>query len=335
MPSSEVESYCPSCPRPRIGRMIKRLGVRHTKRAGVFLDILADISMNHSDRCRSFSFKPRCRVLVVLAGMATFLLIASPVRASGGPENVLLVVNPTSPDSLCIANHYAALRHIPPGNFFFLDWDAKQENTDIETFREKILLPVLRVAKMSVPGRQIDYIVYSSGFPWGIRIDEDIKRFKAALEKREEGKEGKSVTKSPMWTTFTPLASINGLTYLWEWVAGNRPYVDPHSNWYARTGAAEQANEPTLAFSSSTAFGPHGEIENGRGCHYMLSMMLGVTSRAGQFAGRGARIPGPQRRGRRHASPRDHLLRAERRHSLQGPPGRISGRGEEAESPGR
>ena len=114
----------------------------------------------------------------------------APGGATGGPENVLLVVNPRSPDSLCIANHYAKLRHIPPNNFFFLDWDPKQDNTDVDTFREKILLPVLRVRRnCAIPGRQIDYVVYSSDFPWGIRIDEDIKKFKAALEKA--GRAGK------------------------------------------------------------------------------------------------------------------------------------------------
>ena len=94
---------------------------------------------------------------------------------------------------MCIANHYAELRHIPSSNFLFLDWDPKQETTDVDTFRDKILLPVLRAAKhpiagLQIPGRQIDYVVYSSDFPWGIRIDDDLKRFKDLLEKQEKGK---------------------------------------------------------------------------------------------------------------------------------------------------
>ena len=58
-------------------------------------------------------------------------------------------------------------------------------------------------------------------------------------------------------------------------------YVHPQGNWYARTGAPEQDNEPTLGFSSTVSFGPHGERGTGPGRHYMLSMMLGVTSGRG------------------------------------------------------
>ncbi|MEI8372906.1 MAG: TIGR03790 family protein [Planctomycetota bacterium] len=225
--------------------------------------------------------KPVFRLLAALAGLTISLVALNQARATGGPENVLLVVNPRSPDSLCIANHYAELRHIPSSNFLFLDWDPTQENTDVDTFREKILIPVLRAAKLPIRGRQIDYVVYSSDFPWGIRIDEDIKKFKAVLEKQEQGKEEKSVTKSPMWTTFTPVASINGLTYLWEMMMTSNFYVHPQSNWYARTGVPEQAKEPTLGFSSATAYGPHGEAGTVPGRHYLLSMMLAVTAGRG------------------------------------------------------
>ncbi len=225
--------------------------------------------------------KPVFRLLAALAGLTISLVALNQALATGGPENVLLVVNLRSPDSLCIANHYAELRHIPPSNFLFLDWDPKQENTDVDTFREKILIPVLRAAKLPIRGRQIDYVVYSSDFPWGIRIDEDIKKSKAVLEKQEQGKEEKSVLHSPMWTTFTPVASINGLTYLWEMMMTSNFYVHPQSNWYARTGAPEQAKEPTLGFSSATAYGPHGEAGTVPGRHYLLSMMLAVTSGRG------------------------------------------------------
>jgi hypothetical protein len=169
---------------------------------------------------------------------------------------------------------------------FFLDWDPKQENTDIETFREKILNPVLVAAKLPnrgqpIAGRQIDYVVYSSDFPWGIRIDEDIKKVKALLEKQEQGTAGKAITKSPIWTTFTPVASLNGLTYLWQPVLRKDFYFQPQCNWYARTGAAEQKAAPTLGFSSATGYGPHGEADGARGRPYLLSMMLAVTSGRG------------------------------------------------------
>jgi hypothetical protein len=230
------------------------------------------------------SFQPQsvARLLAVLAGFTVPHAAADRVWATGGPESVLLVVNPRSADSLTIANHYAELRHIPPNNFLFLDWDPKQENTDVDIFREKILRPVIQAAKLPMPGRQIDYVVYSSGFPWGVRIDEDIKKFKAVLDKQEQGKEEKSATGHSGWLTYiTPVASLNGLTYLWEPVLTSNFYVHPQCNWYARTGSPEQAKQPTLTFSSATAFGPHGELENGSGRHYLLSMLLAVTSGRG------------------------------------------------------
>ena len=246
--------------------------------------------MNYVSHCRSLHPQPLFRSVAVLAGFVVSLVAASGAQAASGPENVLLVINKQSQDSLCIANHYAELRHIPPNNLVFLDWDPKQENTDVHTFREKILLPVLRIAKLRIPGRQIDYVVYSSDFPWGIRIDEDIKKFKALLEKQDQAKkeedpakkEEKPAAKPAAWTTYTtPVASINGLTYLWEPVLAGSFYVHPQCNWYARTGAPEQAKEPTLEFSSATGYGPHGETGAAPGRHYLLSMMLAVTAGRG------------------------------------------------------
>jgi hypothetical protein len=215
-----------------------------------------------------------------------FLGSAAQAYATGGPENVLLVINPRSPDSLCIANHYAKLRHIPPDNLLYLDWDPKQESTDVETFRAKILKPVLMAAMLPnhgqpLPGRQIDYVVYSSDFPWGIRIDDDLKKFKAAAEKHEKGKEEKPAAKQSPWTIYTPVASLTGLTYLWQPVISKAFYLNLQVNWYARTGVPEQAKEPTLGFSSAAGYGPHGEAGSGQGRHYLLSMMLAVTAGRG------------------------------------------------------
>jgi len=248
-------------------------------------------------------FRPISWWSVAIVGLTIALSAASQTWASGGPENVLLVVNPLSPDSLCIANHYAKLRQIPPENILFVDWDPKQENTDVDTFRKTILLPVLEFAKRPIRGRQIDYVVYSADFPWGIHIDEDIKKIKAilekqeeALEKQEEGKRGKAIAKSRtesvatghIWTTFTPLASINGLTYLWQPVWSHVFYFDPRANWYAGPRPLDPRKPPkdtketSVSFSSAAGYDREGnEVPAGRGPHYLLSMVLAVTSGRG------------------------------------------------------
>ena len=58
-----------------------------------------------------------------------------------------------------------------------MPWDPKEETTDIATFRQRILKPVMEATRSRRPADQIDYVVYSSDFPWGIRLDEDLKKF--------------------------------------------------------------------------------------------------------------------------------------------------------------
>ena len=103
--------------------------------------------------------------------------------AGGGPENVLLVVNPQSPASLTIANHYVQLRQIPPDNLLFLPWDPKLETTDIDTFRQQILFPCSRRSRTGISADQIDYVVYSSDFPWGITLDSDVRKFSEEMQR--------------------------------------------------------------------------------------------------------------------------------------------------------
>jgi hypothetical protein len=222
---------------------------------------------------------------ILLVGIALFWL-AGQAHAGGGPENVLLVVNPKSPASLTIANHYIQLRHIPASNVFYLPWDPKAETTDIETFRQQILKPVLTVAR-SRPGGQIDYVVYSSDFPWGINLDADVKKFAADAEKMIESgvdKTGQKVeaTRPSLLKVLTPEGSITGLTYLWEPViVGHSGYLNLRNNFYMRRPVPEQKDAATVAFSSSQRFGGRGELSDTRGIQYLLSVMLGVTSGRG------------------------------------------------------
>ena len=66
-------------------------------------------------------------------------------------------------------------------------------------------------------------------------------------------------------------------------------YVNPYCNRYALEGrpdtglgkGPEQARQSSAQFSSFTTFGPNGEVAAEHGRHYLLSMMLGVTSGRG------------------------------------------------------
>ncbi len=224
----------------------------------------------------------------VVAVLLLILLPAVRAVAGGGPENVLLVVNRSSPDSLCIANHYIRLRRIPAGNVLTLPWDPKAAVTDIDTFRDKILRPVVKAIEQRRLGSQIDYVVYSCDFPTGISFDKDVDQFmaaaKAAGEKSqgdEEKKAGSSRTDGKLtWpNVLTKVAAINGLTFLWQPVLAAKPleYAFLKSNTYFRNPGLDK-KEATVAFRATQQYGPAGEMVSSGGRTYLLSMMLGVTS---------------------------------------------------------
>jgi uncharacterized protein (TIGR03790 family) len=243
---------------------------------------------------------------------ASFWLPAEAV-AGGGPENVLLVVNRKSISSLTIANHYIALRKIPLGNVLTLDWDPKADTTDIDAFRERILVPVMKAVEQRRLTAQIDYIIYSSDFPWGINLDKDVEKYMAGkfpYEVYEEKKPGEeSAPPKPQWPNYaSKVGSLNGLTYLLQLVLAGNPllYTDLRANWYMRQDVPEQKDAATVAFQSNLNFGSKGQFlnPNERGRHYVLSMVLGVTVGRGntlkevlQYLERGASADGTHPRG--------------------------------------
>jgi uncharacterized protein (TIGR03790 family) len=125
------------------------------------------------------------------------ILIATPVLAGGGPENVALVVNADVPDSVTVADEYAKLRSIPPCNLIRLSGLPTGPKITVQQFRELILQPVL--AQLTERGlrRQVDYVVYSCGFPFAVDVCADMA-----------GRQFPRIITQP--------ASLTGLTYLYE-----------------------------------------------------------------------------------------------------------------------
>jgi uncharacterized protein (TIGR03790 family) len=224
--------------------------------------------------------------------------------AGGGPENLLLIVNPRSERSLYIANYYAKLRQIPADNLLYLPWDPAADTTDVDTFRKQILSPILRLIHNRRMGDQIDAIVYSSDFPWRISFDADIPKFLADPEADKYLEElnrlaqsqtnkssGKPDEKKPAgkveWSRLLgSAASINGLTYLWQPViARNCAYVTLQSNCYMRLPIAEQRNAESAGFRGNRLYNRQGKVVDSGGRRYFLSMMLGVTAGRGNSLG--------------------------------------------------
>lgn len=160
-------------------------------------------------------FSRRC----LLAALLLFGFSAGPpgtLLAGGGPENVVVVVNADSWASKAVANEFIALRDIPPGNVIYLENLPDILQLDVEIFRKRILLPVLQeIDKRGLAG-QIDYVVYSSDLPYAISVGPDLI--------------GQKLPK-----VITPVASINGLTFLYRLVLAKNPaYLSLQANRYYR-----------------------------------------------------------------------------------------------------
>ena len=117
------------------------------------------------------------RCSLVLLSLATLAIGLSTVcRAGGGPENIFLLVNSNSVDSMTVANHYVDLRQIPPENVFYLNWKRPVTQTFGKLFREEILMPALKEIEKRKLGAQVDYLIYSCDFPWRVCIQRGIPR---------------------------------------------------------------------------------------------------------------------------------------------------------------
>lgn len=204
-----------------------------------------------------------------LAAVAIALLVMpSDLQAGGGPENLLLVVNQNSQNSLTIANYYVRLRDIPPSNVVYLDWHGGAGNTPSTRFRDEILKPVLDTIDRRGLAAQIEYIVYSSDFPFRVDFREQFKGQQASKQ-------------------FGFLASITGATYLWTYVIQENPaLVMPTVNWYcppeARSNSGACRNLTgieTRGFRAGQYWTEDGPSTDDRtkGQAYFLSSMLGVT----------------------------------------------------------
>lgn len=218
----------------------------------------------------------------IFAILAILLFVSSSnqAQAGGGPENVFLVVNPKSIDSMTIANHYIKLRNIPSRNVFHLKWNPETGEINVNTFREKILAPILKTIDARGLIGQVDYVVYSTDYPWTIQLYPDIDRFLEAAKKQQ-----KDSSKPVEWPRIlTRSGSLTGLTYLYQYVLTKQPiYMGLASNRYVRIMKGGKQTVPTIGFSNRLRFDAQGKpTKKMTGAKYLLSVMLGVTGKHGR-----------------------------------------------------
>ena len=208
-------------------------------------------------KATSRRFIARLAAILLAMGIGDRFVSPPLCLAGGGPENVFLLVNSSSQDSLTIANHYIKLRDIPPTNVFYVQYNGNRAAVSGENFRKFILLPALEEIKKRNLTSQIDYLVYSSDFPWRVSLKSDFPNDRFAPQLRPDG-------------------SLTGMTYLHAFVTQKRKeVVSPKTNWYF----IEPMSGITIsrAFRSQYRWAIGGKRTAAQGLSYLISAQLGVT----------------------------------------------------------
>jgi hypothetical protein len=153
---------------------------------------------------------------------------------AGGPENLLLVVNSQSLESLAVANHYIALRGIPANNVLYLEGIPPNHHCVLQDFRDAIGEPVLKAIESRKLAGQIDTIAFSSGFPTCVVCPVIVD----ALREKVEIGDGKM---------FTPEASMTSMMAFYLYTRNNDPsFLLLDSNWYMSQESGDPLNRPFL-----------------------------------------------------------------------------------------
>lgn len=155
--------------------------------------------------------------------VASSFLLNLPSRAcyaGGGPENVALIVNLESQNSLTITNHFIQLRGIPENNIIYLKGIPAKETISIDECRELILKPIYTQLVGRKLISQIDYVVYSSDFPTAIKLPKDANKLVRPVDYQKY---------------FFTTASLNAVTYFMQQVmAEDYAFLQINANYYTR-----------------------------------------------------------------------------------------------------
>lgn len=178
-------------------------------------------------------YRPGFALLVI--ALACFSI---PRVAWGQGENVLLVVNSSSPDSLAVANHYVHLRDIPATNVVYIENVKREPKIDLESsysrhFQSQIMTPVMEAMKQRGLDGQIDYIVYSAGFPTRFNFKKQLDTYL-----KQKGLKYDIHLHAP-W------ASLTSLTYFQDNVFSSEPdFLDLDANWFANPKIQDVLSNP-------------------------------------------------------------------------------------------
>ncbi|MCE3016949.1 MAG: hypothetical protein ACK56W_24575 [Pirellula sp.] len=138
------------------------------------------------------------------------------IYAGASSSQWVIAVNGDSVSSRTVANHFCTIRDIPANNIIVLEGIPDTDRISLDQFRESILAPILAQIEQRGLGNHVQGIAYSVDFPTSIDVSSDAHSI-------------------PNLSPYqTPVASINGLTYLYRHVlAKSGGYLAFDANFYA------------------------------------------------------------------------------------------------------
>ncbi len=107
---------------------------------------------------------------VLASPLIAIALLAAPAPAlAQSGDNVLLVVNESSPDSIRIAEHYARARGVPQTQLLRIKVDAAADEIDGPSYASQIESPISEWIRKNSAQDRILYIVLTKGIPLRIK----------------------------------------------------------------------------------------------------------------------------------------------------------------------
>ncbi|WP_447979469.1 TIGR03790 family protein [Candidatus Nitrospira bockiana] len=121
-------------------------------------------------------------------GLALLVTVGlhSHARAELRPDELAILANEQVPESLAVAEHYAARRHIPPTHIIRLDLPMKETMTRSD-YEERLVQPVRHALRMAGLAEHVRVLVTIYGVPLRLDApkptDEEAARLQEALER--------------------------------------------------------------------------------------------------------------------------------------------------------
>ncbi|MCH7872807.1 MAG: TIGR03790 family protein, partial [Planctomycetes bacterium] len=104
----------------------------------------------------------RRRLVAVCMAAAGAMLIATPARAGGTGDNVLIIIDPSRSESLYVGNYYKAARNVPDRNVLYMQPAA----ADFAAFVGANLDGLLGTLQQRGINQNIDYVIVTPGAPF-------------------------------------------------------------------------------------------------------------------------------------------------------------------------